>query len=56
MRFLAAMEIFYFAGAGKYTTTPFASAYVTASPLAQGAIHMFVLPLPPLSQLTFHSS
>ncbi|KAH8807919.1 S-adenosyl-L-methionine-dependent methyltransferase [Xylogone sp. PMI_703] len=40
MRFLVGISLFKEVGVGKWTATPLAAAYVTASPLAQGIIHM----------------
>src|SRR5258706_168577 len=42
MRFLVGMGIFNEVGQDTFTSTPIASAYVTASPMAQGVIHMCV--------------
>ncbi|KAF4629411.1 hypothetical protein G7Y89_g8739 [Cudoniella acicularis] len=40
MRYMTAISLFQEVGPGKFKTTPLSGIYVTASPLAQGIIHM----------------
>lgn len=42
MRFLASMEILKQISPDCYSSTPFAAAYVSASPLSAAVIHLYV--------------